>query len=426
MITILSNIFIKNKEGAEERKAYGTLCSIVGIFLNICLFAGKYFAGVISGSVAITADAFNNLSDAGSSFITLVGFIFAGKKPDPDHPFGHGRFEYISGFVVSLAILLMGLELFKGSVVKIVKPEAVDTSILAMGILIISILVKVYMAAYNHFIGKKINSAAMGATAADSLSDSVATTVVLIAMLVMRFAHINIDGICGVLVALFILYAGYNAAKETLNPLLGLAPEKDFVKQIEEIVMAHDGVKGIHDLVVHDYGPGRCMISLHAEVPGDDDIFEIHDMIDCIEQELNEKLSCEAVIHMDPIETNNEEVTRMREVVAKKVKEIDEKLTIHDFRMVAGPTHTNLIFDAVVPTEIKKDEKSVRDEITRLVSELDGNYFAVVKIDRCYASLYTPNTETIEAMHEAEKIAKDPSAKKFSSVKELMDDLHKN
>lgn len=384
MITILSKIFIKNKEEAESRKAYGTLCSIVGIFLNVCLFAGKYFAGIISGSVAITADAFNNLSDAGSSFITLVGFIFAGKKPDPDHPFGHGRFEYISGFVVSLAILMMGFELLKTSILKIVKPETVDTSMLAMGILMVSILVKVYMAIYNRSVGKKIKSAAMEATATDSLSDTVATSVVLIAMLVMRLTHINIDGICGVFVAFFILYAGYNAAKETLNPLLGLAPEKEFVEQIEEIVMAYDGVKGIHDLVVHDYGPGRCMISLHAEVPGDDDIFEIHDMIDCIEQELNNKLSCEAVIHMDPIETNNQEVARMRAIVTEKVREIDKNLSIHDFRMVAGPTHTNLIFDAVVPAEFSMDEKTVKDEITKLVDELAGNYYAVVRIDQSY------------------------------------------
>ncbi|MDD5949255.1 MAG: cation diffusion facilitator family transporter, partial [Lachnospiraceae bacterium] len=217
MITILSNIFIKNKEDSASRKIYGTLCSIVGIFLNVCLFAGKYFAGIISGSVAITADAFNNLSDAGSSFITLVGFLFAGKEPDPDHPFGHGRFEYISGFVVSLAILLMGFELLKSSIGKILHPQAVDTSMLAMGILLVSIAVKLYMAFYNHTVGKKIDSAAMEATAADSLSDSVATAVVFIAMLVMRFAGINIDGICGVLVALFILYAGISAAKDTLN-----------------------------------------------------------------------------------------------------------------------------------------------------------------------------------------------------------------
>lgn len=366
------------------RKSYGTLCSIVGILLNIFLFAGKYFAGVISGSVAITADAFNNLSDAGSSFITLIGFLFAGKKPDPDHPFGHGRFEYISGFVVSMAILLMGFELLKSSVVKIIHPEPVDTSTLTMGILVVSILVKVYMAFYNYTIGKKIESAAMLATATDSLSDSIATTVVFLSMLVMRFAGINIDGICGVLVALFILYAGFSAAKETLDPLLGLAPDKEFVENIQQIVMEHEMIKGIHDLVVHDYGPGRRMISLHAEVPGDHDIFEIHDLIDCIERELNEKLFCEAVIHMDPIETNNEEVTRMRKLIEQKVKTIDERMTIHDFRMVTGNTHTNLIFDAVAPYGLKMSMDELKKRIEELVQELEGNYFAIVHIDQSY------------------------------------------
>lgn len=384
MISILSKIFIRGKEGSAKRKAYGTLCSIVGILLNVFLFAGKYFAGIISGSVAITADAFNNLSDAGSSFITLVGFLFAGKKPDPDHPFGHGRFEYISGFVVSIAILLMGFELLRSSVDKIIHPKPVDTSTLTMVILLVSIAVKLYMAFYNRSVGRKIGSAAMEATAIDSLSDSVATTVVLLAMLVMRFAGINIDGVCGVLVAVFILYAGIRAAKETLDPLMGLAPDKEFVEQVEQIVMSHDMVKGIHDLVVHDYGPGRSMISLHAEVPGDHDIFEIHDLIDRIERELDEKLVCEAVIHMDPIETDNEEVARMRDLVAGQVKLIDDRMTIHDFRMVTGNTHTNLIFDAVAPYDLKMSTEQVKNKIEELVQDLEGNYYAVVHIDQSY------------------------------------------
>ena len=384
MVTILAKLLIKETEGAHMRKRYGTLCSIVGIFLNICLFFGKYFAGVISGSVAITADAFNNLSDAGSSFITLVGFLFAGKKADPDHPFGHGRFEYISGFIVSIAILFMGFELLKSSVGKILHPEQVDTSLIAMGILIVSILVKMYMAFYNHSIGKKIDSAAMRATAMDSLSDTVATTVVLIGMFVMRFTGVNIDGICGVFVALFILYAGYSAAKDTLDPLLGLAPEKEFVEQIEQIVMAHEEVQGIHDLIVHDYGPGRLMISLHAEVPGDRDIFAVHDTIDCIERELKKKLSCEAVIHMDPMEMNNEEVKKMKCIIAEKIKIIDQRITIHDFRMVSGPTHTNLIFDAVVPYEVRLSEEEIKKQIEDMVKKLEGKYYAVVEIDRSY------------------------------------------
>lgn len=384
MITILSRIFIGNPEDEKGRKAYGTLCSIVGILLNIFLFAGKYFAGVISGSVAITADAFNNLSDAGSSFITLVGFLFAGKEPDLDHPFGHGRFEYISGFVVSMAILFMGFELMKSSVIKIIRPEPVDTSIIAMMILIVSIFVKVYMAIYNHSIGKKIHSAAMAATAKDSLSDSLATSFVLISMLVLKYTGFNVDGICGVLVSLFIFYAGITAAKETLDPLLGLPPEQEFVDRIEETVMAHEMIVGIHDVVVHDYGPGRRMISLHAEVPGDRNIFEIHDLIDRIEKELNETLHCESVIHMDPIETDNEEIAKMKAMIAEEVKQIDENITIHDFRMVTGETHTNLIFDAVVPFGTKMSAKDVKKSIEVLVEDLEGNFFAVVHIDQSY------------------------------------------
>ena len=384
MITILSKIFIKNPDNEQGRKAYGTLCSIVGVLLNVCLFAGKYFAGVISGSVAITADAFNNLSDAGSSFITLVGFLFAGKEPDLDHPFGHGRFEYISGFVVSMAILLMGFELMKSSIIKIIRPEPVETGTVTMVILIVSVLVKVYMAIYNRSVGKKIRSAAMSATAKDSISDSLATSFVLIAMLVMKYADVNIDGICGVFVSLFIFYAGITAAKETLDPLLGLPPEQEFVDHIEEIVMAHEMIVGIHDVVVHDYGPGRRMISLHAEVPGDRNIFEIHDLIDRVEKELNETLQCESVIHMDPIETDNEEVAKVKAIVAEEVKRIHEQITIHDFRMVTGETHTNLIFDAVVPFGTKMSARDVKKSIEELVEGLEGNYFAVVHIDQSY------------------------------------------
>lgn len=383
MITLLSKLFIK-KDNSDERKAYGTLCGSVGIFLNICLFFGKYFAGMITGSIAIKADAFNNLSDAGSSFITLIGFIFAGKKPDPDHPFGHGRFEYISGLVVSLAILMMGFELGKTSLVKIFKPEAIDTSMVAIIILVASILVKIYMFTYNRSIGKKINSAAMGATATDSLSDSVATTVVLVSVLVSKFFGINVDGWCGAAVAGFILFAGYNAAKDTINPLLGNPPEPEFVEDIEKTVMAHEMVSGIHDLVVHDYGPGRVMISLHAEVPGDIDVFAIHEEIDDIEVELREKFSCEAVIHMDPIETKNEVVVELRKQVAKKVEALYEGGKIHDFRMVQGKGHTNLIFDAVIPYTIKKTNDEVKAEIRQACKEIDSTYEVVIQIDRPY------------------------------------------
>lgn len=386
MILLLSKIFIR-EEGEmtnQVRKAYGSLCSIVGICLNVFLFAIKYFAGSISGSIAITADAFNNLSDAGSSFITLIGFWYAGKKPDLEHPFGHGRFEYVSGFVVSMAILLMGAELAKSSIEKIIHPEPIDTGNLAMAILGISIAVKIYMACYNKRIGKKIGSAAMEATSLDSLSDTVATTVVLAAMVVMRFMGVNIDGICGVLVAVFILYAGYNAAKETISPLLGKVPEPEFVEQIEHIVMAHEGILGTHDLIVHDYGPGRLMISLHAEVPGNGNIFDLHDKIDRIERELKEKLGCEAVIHMDPIEEDNELVKEVRKQLTLQLKEIEQTITIHDFRMVTGPTHTNLIFDVVVPYHIKMTDEEIIRQVQEQVQKLDSSYISVINIDKTY------------------------------------------
>lgn len=366
------------------RRAYGMLCSIVGIGLNVLLFAGKYLAGIVSGSIAITADAFNNLSDAGSSFITLVGFKFSGMKADAGHPFGHGRIEYLSGFGVSMVIILMGFELLKTSIGKIRFPEPVETGLLPMAVLIASICVKLYMCYYNRAVGKKIHSEAMNATAMDSMSDSVATTAVLISMLTAHVTGINIDGWCGCLVAGFVLYAGWNAAKDTLNPLLGEPPSKEFVDEIKEIVMAHPEIIGIHDLVVHDYGPGRRMISLHGEVPGNCDIFEIHDVIDRIEKELNHKLGCESVIHMDPIEVDNVKVIEMKRVLADRISEKFPGVSIHDFRMVQGPTHTNLIFDALVPYGFEKTNDEVKQGIEAIVADNWENHFAVIQVEQSY------------------------------------------
>ena len=387
MITVLSRLFIKDRGKFEDqgvRRSYGMLCSIVGISLNILLFFGKYMAGIISGSIAITADAFNNLSDAGSSLITLVGFKFSGMKADAGHPFGHGRIEYLSGFGVSMVIIFMGFELLKTSVEKIRTPEPVETGVVSVAILVVSICVKMYMCYYNRSVGKKIDSEAMKATAMDSLSDSVATTAVLISMIVAYVTSVNIDGWCGCLVAGFVLFAGYSAAKDTLNPLLGEPPSREFVEEIKGTVMAHPEIIGIHDLVVHDYGPGRRMISLHGEVPGNSDIFEIHDVIDRIEKELNHKLGCEAVIHMDPIEVDNAKVTEMKRAVADKIAEKFPGVSIHDFRMVQGPTHTNLIFDAVVPYGFETSNENVKMGIESLVEEKWENYFAVVQVEQSY------------------------------------------
>lgn len=387
MIKILASFFIKNSKNLEDqdvRRAYGMLCSVVGVVLNVILFAGKYLAGVVSGSIAITADAFNNLSDAGSSIITLIGFKFSGMKPDADHPFGHGRIEYLSGLGVAMLIILMGFELLKTAIGKIQNPEPIEGGLLPAAILIASICVKLYMAYYNRSVGKKIHSEAMMATSMDSLSDSFATTAVLIAMIFAVITGINIDGWCGCIVAAFVLYAGYKAAKDTLDPLLGQAPEKEFVDEIESIVMAHQEIVGIHDLVVHNYGPGRCMISLHAEVPGDGNIFELHDKIDLIEKELKSRLSCEAVIHMDPLEVNNEKILEIKKTLVEKINETFPGVSIHDFRMVQGPTHTNLIFDAVVPYGFGMTNDEVKRGIEFLVSNNWNNYFAVVEVEQSY------------------------------------------
>ena len=386
MISLLARLFLK-PEGRDEtalRKGYGILCGAVGIGLNILLFAGKFFAGTIAGSIAITADAFNNLSDAGSSFVTLLGFQLAGQKPDSDHPFGHGRIEYLSGLAVSMLIILMGFELAKSSLDKILHPAPVDSSWLVIVILCVSICVKLYMAFYNRSLGKKLNAPAMLATAADSLSDSIATTAVLIATLVGRFSGLMIDGWCGILVAAFILWSGFNAAKDTVNPLLGTPPTHEFVDQIKDLVMAHPAIIGIHDLIVHDYGPGRVMISLHAEVSASENVLDLHDEIDNVESELREKLGCEAVIHMDPIVTDDGVTKETRERVAALVHCIDDEISIHDFRMVAGPSHTNVIFDAVVPYGFRLTDSEVEEKIKSAVRTLDGNYFAVVKVERSY------------------------------------------
>ena len=385
MITVLSRIFLKNADSMSEssrRSAYGTLCCCVGIFLNIVLFGVKYFAGVISGSIAITADAFNNLSDAGSSAITLAGIQLANRKPDADHPFGHGRLEYLSALAVSVIIVIVGFELFTSSVDKIRNPVAVEASAVSIVILVLSVAVKGYMFFYNRRIGQKINSAGMKATAMDCIGDSIATVVVLISTVISYFTDVAIDGWCGILVSLFIMYAGFNSAKEIISPLLGSAPEQELLDKITSIVLSYDKVGGSHDLIVHDYGPSRIIISLHAEVNGNEDIYVLHDIIDNIEQHLARELNCLAVVHMDPVETDNEHISEMKEKVALLVTQINKDITIHDFRMVPGDTHTNLIFDAVVPFSAKLSDSEAKKEICRIVSENLENCYCVVTIDR--------------------------------------------
>ena len=385
MITLLARLFINDRDkvaDAAVRRAYGMLCSLTGIGLNVLLFLGKYLAGRLSGSIAMTADAFNNLSDAGSSAITLLGFRMAAKKPDPGHPFGHGRIEYLSGVAVSIIIIVVGVQLGLESIDKIMNPQPVDAGLLPMLVLVASICVKGYMFAYNRGIGRKINSPGMAATAMDSLSDSIATSVVLISMLLSRFAGVNADGWGGIAVACFIIFSGFKAAKETLSPLLGNPPDPQLVHDISNIVLSHSEVVNVHDLIVHDYGPGRLMVSLHAEVPGNGDIYALHDTIDTIEYELSSKLGCDAVIHMDPVNPDGTKTAHMRDELAEAAKSIDPRLSIHDFRIVDGPTHTNVIFDAVLPNDSKLTEEEAVAQLEALVHSLWQNSHPKVHIDR--------------------------------------------
>lgn len=390
MITLLSKFFIKDYNKTSDpkvRQAYGMLCGAVGIVLNIFLFSVKFLAGQLSGSIAIVADAFNNLSDAGSSIITLVGFKMAGQKADSDHPFGHGRIEYISGLLVSVIILLMGFELLKSSVEKIIHPAAIDASPLIMGILLLSICVKLYMFLYNRSVSKKIDSAAMMATAKDSISDSISTVVVLLTTLLSYLTDLQVDGWCGILVALFVLWTGYGAMQDTISPLLGQPPEPEFVKRIEDIVMEYQyqGVLGIHDLVVHNYGPGRVMISVHVEVPSTGDILQLHDMIDLIEHRLADELGCSAVIHMDPVCVDDELTNQIKKKVAEIVEQMEGRVTFHDFRIVHGPTHTNLIFDVVVPFDYPMSDQEVVTYLEEKIKQINENYFTVIEVDKAYA-----------------------------------------
>lgn len=387
MIAILSKIFIKNNKdytNPDVRRHYGELTSIFGIFLNICLFAGKFTIGFITHAISITADAFNNLSDAGSSIITLVGFKLSKQKPDNEHPFGHGRFEYLSGLFVAIIIILMAFELVKSGFGKLIHPEETEISIVTFIILAVSIVVKVYMFIYNKKYGKKISSNAMLATATDSISDSIATTVVLITSLLQFFFDIKIDAYAGIAVGLFIGYAGFKTLLETISPLLGKSPDPEFVKAIEETVLSEETVCGIHDMIVHDYGPTRTFVSLHAEVPADRNILEVHDVIDSIEMKIRKEMGIEITIHMDPIDTKDEKTKECKEEIKRIIASIDEHLTIHDFRMVHGDSHSNVLFDIVIPYEFDLSEEELSSTIERKLQKIYPTYYCVIEVDTDY------------------------------------------
>lgn len=385
MVSLLAKLLIKNYKNYSDsavRQSYGMLTGAVGIVLNLILFGGKLFAGIITGAISITADAVNNLSDAGSSLVTMAGMRMAGRPADKEHPFGHGRLEYVSGLIVSFIILLMGYELGKDSIMKIIHPEEVTFSLLSVGILVASVLVKLYICIYNRKFGKLINSSAMKATAMDSLSDCISTAAVIIGLVVFAVFNVNIDGYVGVLVAVFILKTGIEAAKESLAPLIGQPPEKEFVDGIEKTVMEYEGVVGIHDLIVHNYGVGNNIISLHAEVPSEMGFMEAHELVDIIENDLREKYGALATVHMDPVETMNEVANEHKALVKKIISEISPSISMHDFRMTDGIKNRNLIFDVVVPYSLKISDAEIKRLISEKIKNEDENLNAVITVDK--------------------------------------------
>lgn len=385
MIKALLRAAIRNGDPAdpEVRRRCGALSGGVGIVLNLLLAGGKLAAGLITSSVAIIADGINNLSDAATSVVTLIGFRIAGQKADADHPFGHGRFEYIAGLVVSLAILLMGLEVGRSSLSALFHREEVLFSPVAMVILCVAIAVKLWLFLFNRALGRAIDSAAMEAAAADSLSDTLSTGVVLLSALAGQFLHIHVDGLAGLLVAAFILKTGWESVRDTLDPLLGRPMDPDLARDIDEIAVSHENILGIHDLVYHDYGPGRAMMSFHAEVPAEGDLLVLHDMIDHVEQELKERHHIDTVIHMDPV-VRDERTETTRQRVAELAREIDPGITIHDFRMVPGLTHTNLIFDLVLPYSSTLTEKEANSAMTQKLQSLDPCYCPVIQVEHSF------------------------------------------
>lgn len=386
MTNLLIKLFLKNcndTKSIEARKKYGIFAGIVGIVSNILLFAGKFFAGTLSGSVAITADAFNNLSDSGSSVVTLLGFYFTGKAPDEKHPFGYGRFEYISGLIVSLIVIMVGVELVSSSFDKVVSGEKSQFNLIALIILLVSIAVKLWLGFFNTKIGKIINSDTMKAAAFDSISDVISTSVVAISLILSAFVNFPIDGYLGIAVALFIIYGGIKIAIETVSPLLGQAPDPEMVKSIEHMIMQYDAITGVHDLIVHNYGYGRVIASLHAEIPAETDIIEAHEQIDLAEKEIGEQLNILLVIHLDPV-VSDERVNHLKELVNNVIVSINPKITMHDFRVVDGEQRINLIFDIVMPSNSKSSNEEIKQQIGDLLKEHDQRYNAVITVDRNY------------------------------------------
>ena len=390
MTELLVKKFVKDHESVEKmsvRTAYGVLASVVGIFCNVILFIAKFLIGSMSHSVSIIADGFNNLSDAGSSILSFVGIKMASKPADEEHPFGHGRMEYVTALVVAFLVIDIGLSFLKDSIGKIRNPEEIQFHVISVVVLLLSIAVKLWLGFFNKKLGIKIHSQVMMASAADAMGDVLATCATILSILVFHFLHINIDSFVGIGVSLVVMKAGVGIAKDTLEPLLGEAVPKEICDQITNFVESYDGVCGTHDLIVHNYGPGRSMASVHAEVPNDVDIEISHEIIDRIEREAVRKLGMFLVIHMDPVELNNEQLQAMKQKVERVVKGIDEVLSIHDFRMVDGKQQINLIFDLVVPISYDKEKKKeVCQIIRRKMYELDSRYQCVIQVESSFVA----------------------------------------
>lgn len=389
MTKLLLRLFIKDYQNTEDpavRGACGKLAGIVGIVCNLLLFAGKLLAGTLSGSVSITADAVNNLSDASSSLVTLLGFKMAERPADAEHPYGHARMEYLSGLLVAILILIIGVELGKSSIQKILHPEAVEFSVLTLCILVGSILMKLWMCLFCRKLGKRIQSTTLEATAADSRNDVITTAAVLLGCLAGHFFHWRIDGWVGALVAVFILASGWSIAKETISPLLGKQADPELVQRISRLVLSHEKILGIHDLMVHDYGPGQCFASVHAEMDMHEDPLMCHDILDDVERDAMRELRVHLVIHYDPIVTDDDELNHMRTLVEKELAAIDPRLSMHDFRMVRGPQHTNLIFDLAVPYSMSDKTAELKRRIDECVQFEDSKYYTVITFDHAMDS----------------------------------------
>ena len=394
MTALLIKLFIKNPQDTKNntvRQSYGNLGSFVGIFSNLLLCVLKISVGLITGSISISADGLNNLSDMGSSIVTMLGFKLANRPADSDHPFGHGRMEYMSAFIVSILILLVGIELFETSVKALINGKALpEYSIWAIVILVISILIKLWMFLFNRKIGKIINSNALTATAKDSLNDVISTFVILITVILSKTVTLsfNLDAVMGIIVSLFILYSGYTSAKETIDQILGKPPEKELIEDIEKTILSFEEFTGIHDLIVHNYGPGRQFASVHVEVPQNIDIVKCHEQIDICEKQLLKELDVSVVIHMDPIDTDDETITLTRKIMEKAITFIDKRLTIHDFRMTpVCDNQTNLIFDVVVPSDLKLTHKELRKSIEEQAKLINPTFTCVITVDTDFTGI---------------------------------------